>query len=197
VQFNQLYRKPPSGLPDRRQRHGLVEAWVFSLSPQMLIATECGAILLRDREMHGIETVVSGPYGRPPIFSGGQSPRREWQSRKCGNGGIPDFHSLLEVIFKPPAENARTPRNLPLPDLHGHFHGNTGKPDRWTSPKSGALKTSRLPSSLIRSSQPRRLAALAASTIVTMSPAECPVSSPLGKPRCRYSRAIPGRMTVR
>jgi hypothetical protein len=75
-----------------------------------------------------IATVAAGPTA--------------WAGRPCsgqaglpvgaGNGGHVEITEsaistrLLEVISKPPAGNARTPRKRPFSDFHGHFHGNAG-----------------------------------------------------------------------
>jgi hypothetical protein len=40
------------------------------------------------------------------------------------------YKRVLKVIFKLSAEHARTSRKLSFSDLHGHFHGNLGQPDR-------------------------------------------------------------------
>jgi hypothetical protein len=38
------------------------------------------------------------------------------------------FKRPLKVIFKPPAENARTEGKPPFSDLQGHFRGDAGSP---------------------------------------------------------------------
>ena len=41
---------------------------------------------------------------------------------------------LLDIIFKPPAENPRSPGERPFPDIQAYFHGHQSGPDCWTWP---------------------------------------------------------------
>jgi len=107
--------------------------------------------------------------GWPTTFSVGRSPVGGGSAGHVEMAESLISTRLLEIISNGSAGNGKSPEQPPLPDFQAHFHGHQGGTGQlgvadalsgWCEPQ-----TRRLPSSLIRSSQLRRLGIAPAPTI--------------------------------
>jgi hypothetical protein len=88
--------------------------------------------------VHDLHRSSCSRPGAPTAWTGRRRPTRAVPRRGGHAGYLEMAHSListrlLKIISNRRAGNAKRPGKLPFPDFQGHFHGNEGWLECWTS----------------------------------------------------------------